>query len=109
LAREGRRVIGVARSEGPLGELVAEIEGAGGVAQAHPCDLSDSGAVTAMVDRDLETAEKALKQAEELAVGHGVTVQATIADDLPDLRGDASAMRDVLLPLIQTIESLGGG
>jgi len=55
LAREGRRVIGVARSEGPLGELVAEIEGAGGVAQAHPCDLSDSGAVTAMVEGTAET------------------------------------------------------
>lgn len=50
LARDGRHVVAVARSQGPLNELVAEIEGAGGKATAKACDLADGGAVAAMVD-----------------------------------------------------------
>ncbi len=50
LARDGRHVVAVARSEGPLNELVAEITAAGGKATAKPCDLSDHAAVTAMIE-----------------------------------------------------------
>ena len=50
LARDGRHVVAVARSKGPLDELVAEIRAAGGQATAMPCDLADSAAVTAMVE-----------------------------------------------------------
>lgn len=50
LAREGRRVVGVARSEGPLGTLVDEIKGAGGDASMRTCDMSDTTAVAAMVE-----------------------------------------------------------
>jgi len=42
--------VAVARSKGPLDELVAEIRAAGGQATAMPCDLADSAAVTAMVE-----------------------------------------------------------
>ncbi|MCC5822304.1 MAG: 3-oxoacyl-[acyl-carrier-protein] reductase [Phycisphaerales bacterium] len=50
LARDGRHVVCVARSQGPLDELVAEITSAGGRATAKPCDLADAGAVAAMVE-----------------------------------------------------------
>ncbi|RMH26992.1 MAG: 3-oxoacyl-[acyl-carrier-protein] reductase [Planctomycetota bacterium] len=50
LAKDGRHVVAVARSEGPLNELVAEITAAGGSATAKTCDLADSGAVTAMIE-----------------------------------------------------------
>ncbi len=50
LAREGRHVVTVARSQGPLDELVAEITNAGGKATARACDLADFGAVTAMIE-----------------------------------------------------------
>ena len=50
LARDGRHVVAVARSEGPLNELVAEITAAGGRATAKPCDLADPAAVTAMIE-----------------------------------------------------------
>jgi 3-oxoacyl-[acyl-carrier protein] reductase len=50
LAREGRHVVAVARSQGPLDELVAEITNAGGKATARACDLADFAAVTAMIE-----------------------------------------------------------
>jgi len=50
LAKDGRHVVGVARSEGPLGELVEEIAASGGSASMAACDLSDFGAVTEMVE-----------------------------------------------------------
>lgn len=50
LAKDGRHVVCVARSQGPLDELVAEIQAAGGTATAKPCDLSDFDAVTKMIE-----------------------------------------------------------
>lgn len=50
LAREGRHVVAVARSQGPLDQLVAEITTAGGKATARACDLADFAAVTAMIE-----------------------------------------------------------
>ena len=50
LAAEGRHVVCVARSEGPLNELVSEITGAGGCASAKTCDISDFAAVTALIE-----------------------------------------------------------
>jgi 3-oxoacyl-[acyl-carrier protein] reductase len=50
LAREGRHVVAVARSQGPLDELIAEITNAGGKATARACDLADFAAVTAMIE-----------------------------------------------------------
>lgn len=50
LAKDGRHVVCVARSQGPLDELVAEIGAAGGRAMAKACDLADSAAVAAMVE-----------------------------------------------------------
>ncbi len=50
LAKDGRHVVAVARSEGPLNDLVAEITAAGGKATAKTCDLADSAAVTAMIE-----------------------------------------------------------
>ncbi len=50
LARDGRHVVAVARSQGPLDELVAEITAAGGKATAKACDLADSAAVAGMIE-----------------------------------------------------------
>ncbi len=50
LAKDGRHVVAVARSQGPLDELVAEITAAGGQATAKACDLADSAAVAAMIE-----------------------------------------------------------
>lgn len=50
LAKDGRHVVAVARSQGPLDELVAEITAAGGKATAKACDLADAAAVTAMIE-----------------------------------------------------------
>jgi len=50
LARDGRRVILAARSEGPLRELAASIEAAGGSAGVKLIDLADQQAVQTAVD-----------------------------------------------------------
>ena len=50
LAADGRHVVCVSRSQGPLDELVAEIEAAGGSANAMTCDISDFTAVAEMVE-----------------------------------------------------------
>lgn len=50
LAADGRFVVCVARSQGPLDELVAEIESAGGNASAKTCDIADSAALAALVE-----------------------------------------------------------
>ncbi len=50
LASDGRHVVCVSRSQGPLDELVAEIQAAGGSASAQTCDISDFDAVAAMVE-----------------------------------------------------------
>jgi 3-oxoacyl-[acyl-carrier protein] reductase len=44
LARDGRHVVLVARSEGPLNDLKATIEQAGGKASARAVDIADAGA-----------------------------------------------------------------
>ena len=50
LAADGRHVVCVSRSQGPLDELVAEIAAAGGSANAMTCDISDFTAVAEMVE-----------------------------------------------------------
>ncbi|MFK7759252.1 MAG: 3-oxoacyl-[acyl-carrier-protein] reductase [Phycisphaerales bacterium] len=50
LASDGRHVVCVSRSQGPLDELVGEIQAAGGSASAMTCDISDFDAVASMVE-----------------------------------------------------------
>jgi len=50
LAADGRHVVCVSRSQGPLDELVAEIQADGGAASAVACDISDFDAVAAMIE-----------------------------------------------------------
>ncbi|MBO6512704.1 MAG: 3-oxoacyl-[acyl-carrier-protein] reductase [Phycisphaerales bacterium] len=50
LASEGRHVVCVSRSQGPLDELVSEIQAAGGSASALTCDITDFDAITSMID-----------------------------------------------------------
>ncbi len=50
LAADGRHVVCVSRSQGPLDELVSEIQATGGSASAQTCDISDFTAVAAMVE-----------------------------------------------------------
>lgn len=50
LAADGRHVVCVARSQGPLDELVSEIQADGGSASAKTCDISDFDAVAALVE-----------------------------------------------------------
>lgn len=69
LARDGRHVVAVARSQGPLDELVAEITAAGGRATAMPCDLADAAAVTAMI----ESVAKDLGRIDILVNNAGIT------------------------------------
>jgi 3-oxoacyl-[acyl-carrier protein] reductase len=54
LSSAGARVVLGARSEGPLGEVVAAIEAAGGSATACPLDVCDRGSVSAFVEVSLE-------------------------------------------------------
>ena len=50
LARDGRHVVLAARSQGPLDELKAEIESAGGKATTLPVDVGDQPALAAAID-----------------------------------------------------------
>ncbi len=50
LAADGRHVVCVSRSQGPLDELVSEIQAAGGAASALTCDITDFDAITSMID-----------------------------------------------------------
>ena len=50
LARDGRHVVLMARSEGPLNDLKHQIEEAGGSATAMACDVADNKAMAAAID-----------------------------------------------------------
>lgn len=50
LARDGRHVVLVARSEGPLSEVKAEIERGGGVASTKVVDIADNAAFATMIE-----------------------------------------------------------
>ena len=50
LAAEGARIVAVARRAERLAGLVAEIEAAGGVARAHPADVTQEDSVAALFD-----------------------------------------------------------
>lgn len=50
LARDGRRVILMSRSQGPLDELASEINNAGGAAHAHAVDVGDSEAFASAIE-----------------------------------------------------------
>jgi 3-oxoacyl-[acyl-carrier protein] reductase len=50
LAASGAKVACVARSADKLQETVDEIAAAGGAAEVHPCDVTDSDAVTKLVE-----------------------------------------------------------
>jgi 3-oxoacyl-[acyl-carrier protein] reductase len=51
LAKDGRHVVLMARSEGPLNELKAQIESSGGAASVAVCDISDAKATAAAVEK----------------------------------------------------------
>ncbi|MCA9298453.1 MAG: SDR family NAD(P)-dependent oxidoreductase, partial [Phycisphaerales bacterium] len=55
LARDGRHVVLMSRSEGPLTEVRAEIEEAGGAASVVAVDVGDGAALTAAVEGVAET------------------------------------------------------
>jgi 3-oxoacyl-[acyl-carrier protein] reductase len=55
LAHSGAKVACSARDEAKLADLVKEIEAAGGVAAAFPCDVTDAEAAAALVERVVET------------------------------------------------------
>lgn len=50
LAKDGRHVVLMARSEGPLNDLKAQIESGGGVASVAVCDISDAAAFAKAVE-----------------------------------------------------------
>lgn len=50
LAKEGRHVVLVARSEGPLSDLKASIESAGGSASVRAVDVADRSAMAAAIE-----------------------------------------------------------
>lgn len=50
LARDGRHVVLMARSEGPLNDLKHQIEAGGGSASAIACDVADNKAMAAAID-----------------------------------------------------------
>ncbi len=50
LAADGRHVVCVSRSQGPLDELVSQIQATGGSASAQTCDIADFTAVAEMVE-----------------------------------------------------------
>jgi 3-oxoacyl-[acyl-carrier protein] reductase len=51
LARDGRHVVLMARSEGPLTELKSEIESAGGAASVAAVDVADPAAFAAAIEK----------------------------------------------------------
>lgn len=54
LAQDGLHVVAVARSADKLQEIVAEIESAGGSAEAVTCDIADSASLTACIESTIE-------------------------------------------------------
>lgn len=50
LAKDGRHVVLMARSEGPLNDLKAQIEAAGGKASVKACDISDAKGFSAAIE-----------------------------------------------------------
>ncbi len=54
LARDGRHVVLVSRSEGPLNDLRHAIEAAGGKASVEVADVADAGALASAVERAAE-------------------------------------------------------
>lgn len=55
LAKDGRHVVLLARSEGPLTDLKATIEAAGGRASVRAADISDPGALARVVEEVAES------------------------------------------------------
>ncbi|MDX2114783.1 MAG: 3-oxoacyl-[acyl-carrier-protein] reductase [Planctomycetota bacterium] len=55
LARDGRKVVLVARSAGPLSEVRSQIEEAGGAASVLPADLADASAWQAALESVVES------------------------------------------------------
>src|ERR1043165_6308103 len=55
LAREGRDVVLVSRTEGPLNDVRFQIEQSGGRATVAACDVSDAKALAACVEKQAET------------------------------------------------------
>ena len=54
LAKDGLHVVAVARNQEKLDQLVGQISAEGGSAEALTCDIADSGAVTAAIERVTE-------------------------------------------------------
>jgi len=79
LAADGHRVVLAARSAGPLDALAAEIDAAGGDALAVPVDLTDTGAIDALVDATREFS-RARGRLDVLVNNAGVLPEATRAE-----------------------------
>lgn len=54
LARDGRHVVLVSRTEGPLNDVRFQIEQAGGKATVAACDVSDSKALAACIEKQAD-------------------------------------------------------
>ncbi|HWB54535.1 MAG TPA: SDR family NAD(P)-dependent oxidoreductase, partial [Tepidisphaeraceae bacterium] len=55
LARDGFHVVAVARNADKLAEVVAQIKDAGGSAEPVACDISDSHALAAAIEKTIDT------------------------------------------------------
>jgi 3-oxoacyl-[acyl-carrier protein] reductase len=55
LGRDGFHVIALARNADKLGSIVAEIKDAGGSAEFVTCDIADSAALAAAIEKTIET------------------------------------------------------
>jgi len=106
LAANGAKVAAVARNAEKLASLVAAVSAAGGEAQAFPCDVSDSEAVTATVDAIVE----AFGKVDILVNNAGITRDTLLprmGDDEWDavigtnLRGPFLFMRAASRPMMQ--------
>ena len=79
-ARAGARVMVVARGEADAAKTVAEIQGAGGTAEMHLCDVSDWDAVQGMV----EATTRAFGGVDILCANAGIFPQTKLIEMDPD-------------------------
>src|SRR4030065_2751009 len=85
LAAAGAKVACVARSADKLKETVDAITAAGGVAEVHPCDVTDSSAVTKLVE-DLAERWGGL----DIVVNNAGITKDTLIPRMSDEGGDAA-------------------
>ena len=106
LAADGRHVVCVARSEGPLKELVETIRSAGGSAEHVTCDLSDGESVGAMIDDVVERCGRVDVLVNNAGITKDGLVMRMSDDDFDDvlnvnLRSAFIASRHVARPMMR--------